>query len=141
MSILKNEMHLDLDSESHHFPAPKYVSLLMRQAIDKGADEIIFFLEDGANTALPEIEVEDLDKERILESKFHTTILANGTSEELSLSPSFMFPGVVRVFCNYASVPYHSKGHIEGKITIKDPPLTFLLKSDNLNKTLTLTRI
>jgi len=72
--------------------------------------------------------------------KFHVAYYVNGAKTEMLPSPSQLFPAITAVLCNYASVPYYSKGHVEGTISVKNPNLTLTLKSDDLTKEITLLR-
>jgi hypothetical protein len=137
MSHLENELFIDCDLNSHADlpPVRRFASLVISMALSEGAEAITFWVEDGADT-----EPRLLEEPGEQEKKFHISHTAAGGTRELLPAPSLLFPPVARLLCAHASIPYYAKGHVEGKLSVKNPDMVLRLRSDDLQKSITLVR-
>jgi len=125
MSSIRNEIAVDLaaDQIADLQPLPRFVGLILMQALRDGADRIELSLINAS-------------------SKTGLQIKCSGKSGSFDMTPaaSLLFDPAVVVLCNYASIPYYATGHVEGKLHTKRPESHWLLVSDNLKQHVVLSK-
>ncbi len=119
MSDATSDISLNLARNRAHDlqPVPRFVSLVIRQALDDGAQTIEFSLEDSFS-------------DKGLRIKYSGKV----PNYEMAPMPGILFDPAVVVLCNYASVPYYAAGSVQGTLHTSQPDSRWRLESDNLRK-------
>ena len=115
---------LQLSEQEGQPPSLKFVAVILRQMVHDSADKVEFSLADS----LPE-------------ATFHISGSIKGRMFVMQPPPRHLFEPVVVVLCNHASVPYYTKGTVEGKIETTNPVSSWLLQSEDLRKHVVLSKI
>jgi hypothetical protein len=116
-------LDLRLSEQEGQQPILRFVGVILRQMIRDSAERVELSLEDS----LPQ-------------ARFQIWCSIQGQPYHMMPPPSHLFEPVVVILCNYASVPYCAKGAVEGKIETTNPASSWLLKSDNLQKHVVLSK-
>lgn len=119
MSHPTNEVSLNLARNGGHDlqPVPRFVSLVIRQALDDGAQRIEFSVEDPSS-----------------DKGFRIRYSGKVSNHEMVPVPGSLFDPVVVVLCNYASVPYYAAGSVQGTLHTSQPDSRWRLESNNLKQ-------
>jgi hypothetical protein len=104
-------------------PIPRYISLVLHQALNDGAETVEFSLEDPSS-----------------EKGFRIRYSRKDLDYEMLPTSARLFDAAVVVLCNWASVPYYATGTVQGILQTKHPSSWWRLESDNLKKHVTLSR-
>jgi len=130
-------------------PSVRLALLLLRQAVEEKADELILSLKSVSVEDDDDGELESMAAEfaRRTESAarqpqaFVPTLIKAGQTNPLSAVPDHLFGPVVRVFLGLVEINYFAKGLAEGRIETKNPPSVWKLMSRDLACELRLARI
>ncbi len=124
MSDQTNEVvDLGMDAQKNQQPVSRFVNLILQQAILDAAERIEFSL-TGCS---PKVE-------------FRISCSYNGKTHDVAPPPSQLFDPVIVILCNYVSVPYYAKGPVKGRLETKNPTSSWLLESEDLKKSVVLSK-
>jgi hypothetical protein len=125
MSQTTNDICLNLAADQMRDlqPLPRFVSVILQQALHDGAERIEFSLEDPSS-----------------EKGFRIKYSGKELNYEIVPAASSLFDPAVVVLCNCASVPYYASGTVRGILQTKQPDSRWRLESDNLKKHVSLSR-
>ncbi len=126
-------------------PVVRFAKLILWQAIQDKADQVIFELEPEAHKAI-QAEKELLTAARIFDSTrfpsaFRITYKIGDVGNELTPTKAVLFEPAMRVLLNAAEIPFWKKGDISAELVTANPDSKWLLESKDLTRRIELRRI
>jgi hypothetical protein len=115
--------NLDLVAVATQAPIPRYVHLILHQALSCSAERIRFSLSNESS-----------------KSGLRISFLNKATWAEQTPAPGHMFAPLVSLLCSYASVGESTQGPVRGQVQTKQPDTCWLLESANLKDHLVLSK-
>ncbi len=129
---------LGIESFQNQPPVPRFVRLILFQAIYDKAEEIIFVMNEKVETQsqieeLPENDADDLaDVSPVSRDAFTITFKLRDKQLSLAPAPGRLFEPAMRIFLNAAEIPYWTKTPVSGELQTLNPVTRWAIRSDNL---------
>ncbi len=118
-----NPFDLGYESAKNLAPVARLIRLILQQAVLDEAHQIEFWLEDESS-----------------ETGFQVAVRTGSGESRLAPSSGTLFSPCIVVLCNYAAVPYYTKGHVTGTIKTINPTSRWTLESDDLHQRILLSK-
>jgi len=144
-AIMSQILDLKCSPNDGQIPTVILTKLMLRDAVNKEADYLIFELDLQLHTKA-EAEHDKMRKNGDYSNYefpevFHITFKKDGNESKKPSAPSNLFDLIVRVLLNVVEVPYWKKGEISAELETGNPSSKWIIESKDLTQRIQLRRI